>query len=263
MLFLITFPLALVLSLCWYRPCYKAQGDARTMQKSDYRKAALKYGLLIACVPIIVSEITWDAIADRTSLSGLPKDLISDFFRAALLEEAFKLMAFLIAKKELGLRRKSDHILIAGLIGLVYGVVEKAVGANIVGVFVGLAIPMHIVWQLNQGGHYYEYEKAKAEGDKPRARKEFFMAVFLPFILHGCWDSGLDIMVFCIGREAVLPQVFGGILCLAMLVGGIVYSVKSIKKCSAMIREEAAAEKLPELGEDASEDDKAEKENAV
>ena len=72
--------------------------------------------------------------------------------RAALLEEFFKFTGFLLAKRSLKLWRKIDTIMIAGLIGLVYGVVEKAVLGSPAAVFIGLAIPMHITWQFNPAG---------------------------------------------------------------------------------------------------------------
>ena len=131
-------------------------------------------------------------------------------------------LCFLAAGAEKGtdpftpkLHRKIDYMLIAGLIGLVYSVVEKAVLGNIFSIVVGLAIPMHIVWQLNQGGHYFEYEQHKAAGRPREAKKEWLMAILLPFLFHGCWDSALSIASYCVNREEIPPQVFGGLLFLA------------------------------------------------
>ena len=150
--------------------------------------------------------------------------------RAALLEELFKFLGFKLAKKQLGLYRKIDYMLIAGLMGLVYSVVEKAVLGNIISILIGLAIPMHIVWQLNQGGHYYEYEQHKAAGRPQEAKKEWLMAIVLPFLLHGCWGCGLSVAAFCVKREEVLPQVFGGLLLLALIVFGMMYCIRTIRK---------------------------------
>lgn len=234
--------LALVISLCWYVPCVKAQGENSVLGLKDYIRTALVYGFLFSCLLIIITEIIWDIIVNRTGLSGLPRELIADFFRAALLEETFKFLGFKLAKKNLRLHRKIDYMLIAGLIGLVYGVVEKAVLGNIFAVVVGLAIPMHIVWQLNQGGHYYEYEQHKAAGRSHEAQKEWLMAILVPFLLHGCWDSGLSIAAYCVNREEILPQVFGGVLFLALVVCGVIYCVKTILKVRRVAKEEGTVD---------------------
>ena len=136
----------------------------------------------------------------------------------------------MLAKKKLGLRRKIDYMLTAALVGLVYGVVEKAVLGNIGGVVIGLAIPMHIIWQLNQGGHYWEYEQQKAAGNNDVARKEWRLAVLLPFFFHGCWDSGLDIGTWLIGREETVLTILGIVLLLVMVILGMIYCVRSVRK---------------------------------
>ena len=228
--------LAVVISLCWYLPGIRAQGENRVLTKNDYWKTAGVYGLCYTCLLIIVFELLWDAAADGAGLSGLKRDILSDFFRAALIEEFFKFTGFLLAKRSLKLRRKIDHIMIAGLIGLVYGVVEKAVLGNPAAVIVGLAIPMHITWQFNQGRHWFEYEEAKARKDRPRMQREMLMAVAVPFFFHGCWDSGLDLILWLMDKEETLPQVFSAVLMLAMLGFGILYTVRTLKKVCAIAR---------------------------
>ena len=233
---LIGMVLAVGISLCWYLPGIRAQGENRVLTRKDYWKTAGVYGLCFTCLLIIATEVLWDVIADRIGLTGLKRELLSDFFRAALLEELFKFIGFLLAKRSLKLTRKIDYIMIAGLIGLVYSVVEKAVLGNPVAVIIGLAIPMHITWQFNQGGHWFAYEQAKARDDQPRMRRELLMATAWPFIFHGCWDSGLDLITWLVEKEATLPQVIGGILILAMLTLGIGYTIRTIKKVCAIAR---------------------------
>ncbi len=228
--------LAVVISLCWYLPGIRAQGENRVLTKKDYLSTAGIYGFCYTCLLIIATEILWDVVADRVGLSGIRRDILSDFFRAALLEEFFKFTGFLLAKRSLKLGRKIDCMLIAGLIGLVYSVVEKGVTGNPVAIAVGLAIPMHITWQFNQGGHWFEYEKARAAGDRLRVRREMAMATAVPLIFHGCWDSGLDIVIWFMDMESDLAQIVGGILILAMLTLGILYTVRTIKKVRMIAR---------------------------
>ena len=228
--------LAVGISLCWYLPGIRAQGENRVLTRKDYWKTAFVYGFCYTCLLIIVTEILWDVIADRVGLSGFKREILSDFFRAALLEEFFKFTGFLLAKRSLKLWRKIDYIMIAGLIGLVYSVVEKAVSGNPAAVIVGLAIPMHITWQFNQGGHWFEYEQAKARNDRPTMRREMLIATALPFIFHGCWDSGLDLISWLMEKEAVIAQVFSAVLMVAMLIFGILYTIRTIKKVCAIAR---------------------------
>ena len=171
----------------------------------------------------------WDILFGKL-FSGLPKDIIADFFRAALLEECFKFLGFLRAKNKYHLSRKIDYIMTAGLIGLVYGVVEKAVLDSIGGVVVGLAIPMHIIWQFNQGGHYYEYEKLKKAGNAEAARKEWFLAVPFIFLLHGAWDSALDISLYLVNKNSMPLEALGGVLFFGLVAAGLWYCIRTVRK---------------------------------
>ena len=238
MIYLITIPLSIAISLAWYLPVVKAQGENRVLQKKDYLLIALKYGFAFTCLLIIVTEITWDAVVKHTPLSGLALNLVSNFFRAALLEEFFKFRGFILAKRKYQLSRKIDYILTAGLIGLVYGFIEKIMLGNIAAVIVGSICPMHIMWQFNQGGHYYEYEKAKAANDLQTAKKEWRMAILVPFLFHGLWDSILDISAYCLAKPDSIPvQVIGFVLITAAVIGGIVYSIKTVRRACRIAKE--------------------------
>lgn len=206
------------------------------MTKKDHWRTAVVCVFCHARLWVIASESPWDAVADRVGPSGFQRDILSDIFRAALLEEFFKFTGFLLAKRSLKLGRKIDCILVAGLIGLVCSVVEKAVQGNLAAVAVGLAIPTHITWQFNQGGHWFEYEKARASNDRPRMRSEMIMAIAVPFIFHGCWDSGLDLVIWLMAKEATAAQVISGVLILAMLALGILYTIRTIKKVRGIAR---------------------------
>ena len=238
MILLITIPLSIALSLAWYLPVVKAQGENRVLQTKDYLLIAFKYGFAFTCLLIMVTEITWDVIVKHTPLSGLALNIVSNFLRAALLEEFFKFRGFILAKRKYQLTRKIDFILTAGMIGLVYGFIEKIMLGNIAAVIVGLLCPMHIMWQFNQGGHYYEYEKAKAANDLQTAKKEWRMAILVPFLFHGLWDSILDIGGYCLDHPDSIPvQVVGFALITAAVIGGIIYSIKTVRWACRIAKE--------------------------
>jgi len=163
--------LAVVCALLWFLPTVRAKGTNRVLTRKDYVHIAMFYGILCSCVLIIVSEVTWDAIFGTPQANELGREIVADFFRAALLEECFKLMGFMLALRKYRPERKIDYILIAGTIGLTYAVLEKAAMANPVSAIIGSIVPKHILWQFNQGGHFYEYRQAKIHNDQARALK--------------------------------------------------------------------------------------------
>ena len=221
----------------WYYPGIKLQGDRRTLDNKDYIRIGLKYGLLYTCLLIIVTEVTWDAFAKFLPFKGLAGDMFSDFFRAALLEEFFKFTGFLLAVRSVRPARKIDYVMTAGMIGMVYGIVEKAVTGNPISILLDLILPMHLMWQFNQGGHYFEYRQAKESGDTARTRRELFMSVAVPFLFHGCWDSVLDVISYCLDKEGVAPQVVGGILIVATVAAGAFYMVRTVRYVRKLARE--------------------------
>lgn len=45
--------LAVIISLCWYLPAVRAQGENRVLTKKDYWKTAVVYGFCYTCLLII------------------------------------------------------------------------------------------------------------------------------------------------------------------------------------------------------------------
>ena len=148
--------------------------DMNTALKGkDYRKIFFLYGMVYATIPIIITEITWDGFSNLIGLhEGLLTEIIESFFRAALLEEIFKFYGFMKANKEYHFSSQKEYMLGAGMIGLAYGVVEKLAAGNVMAIILGIIFPMHIIWQMNQGRHFYKYKKAKEENDSKTAKKE-------------------------------------------------------------------------------------------
>lgn len=242
--------LAVVCGLLWFLPAVRAQGTNRVLTAKDYVRIALLYGLLCSCVPIIVTEVAWDVIFGTPQPNELVRQIAADFFRAALLEECFKLSGFLLAWRKYRPERKIDCMLIAGTIGLTYAVVEKAATANPVSAIIGSIVPMHILWQFNQGGHFYAYRQAKDRNDPARARKEWSMAFIVPFLLHGCWDSALSVITYCAGHEdSAVLQVVSAVTLIAALALGLTYTVQTLRRVRR-IAKEAPAPVDPKVAED-------------
>ena len=63
------------------------------------------------------------------------------------------------ANKEYHFSNEKEFMLGAGMIGLAYGIIEKVAAGNAMAIILGILFPMHIIWQMNQGRHYYKKEK--------------------------------------------------------------------------------------------------------
>ena len=206
--------------------------DNKSLEFKDYLKIALLFGLVYATLPIIFTEITWDSIADKIGMTGLLRELIGSFLRAALLEELFKFFAFRQADKRYKFKNEREFIWGAGVIGLTYGIVEKVVTGNPINIILGIIFPMHLLWQMNQGKHYFRYLKAKENKDKKKAKHELFMATLLIFIIHGCWDAVISVISYLLNESTKIKgsDLIGSILFVVLIAFGITYIVISIKK---------------------------------
>lgn len=236
--------LCAVVSIGWFVPAVRLQGSRKELKTGTLIKFALLYGFLYACVLIVITEITYDAVGKGTGLSekGLPYDIFSSFFRAALLEEFFKFTGFLLAYRKGKFEKKISFIAVCGIIGLTYGIFEKAVLGQISAMVIGILFPMHLMWQYNQGAHYFEYLEAKKRQDKKKARKEILLATLGIFLFHGLWDALLDVGFFLINKdqEHWIWPVLGVIIVLGLLTFGVIYSIKTVKKVRAEAEASAA-----------------------
>ena len=208
--------------------------------KISYLKIFFLYGLVYATLPIIFTEITWDALAKLIGLEGLLKELIGSFLRAALLEETFKFIAFKCADKEYHFKTEKEFMLAAGMIGLMYCIVEKIVSGSVIAIVLGILFPMHLLWQMEQGRHFFAYRKAKEKGNMKSAKKEFFMATIFIFLFHGCWDAILSLIEYFMNDAS--SDSIGTIFFIIFIVVGIVYIIKSIKSIRRVLREDKGIE---------------------
>ena len=201
-----------------------------TIKTKDYRRIFFLNGIVYATIPIIITEIIWDAVVNFIGLNeGLLRELIGSFLRAALIEEFFKFFAFMKANKKYHFGNEKEYMLGAGMIGLAYGIIEKVATGNAMAIILGIIFPMHIIWQMNQGRHFYRYQKAKEESDNKIARKELFLAMFFIFLMHGCWDALISVVgYFASSSNIANADIVGGILLLATILFGMVYIIISI-----------------------------------
>ena len=117
----------------------------------------------------------------------------------------------------------------AAIVGTVYGLVEKAVLFNVIPVILGVFLPMHTLWQLNRGRQLFAFFEAKKAGDKRRAFKEMFLATFVIFLMHGCWDAVLDVIeYFANNKELQYGDVISVVGMIVLVSLGVVYAVFTV-----------------------------------
>ena len=125
----------------------------------------------------------------------------------------------------------------AGMIGLAYGIIEKVASGNAMAIIFGIIFPMHIIWQMNQGRHFYKYKKAKEENDNKTAKKELFLATFIIFLIHGCWDALISLIGYFADTSKIAnADTIGSILLVIVLLFGFIYMIVSIIKIRKVLK---------------------------
>lgn len=204
------------------------ENEDKKLTRNDYLVIFFLFGLVFTTLLIIVFELTWDGVCKAVHFEkGLKRELIECFLRAALIEETFKFLGFLLARKKYKINRVSDSMFAAGLIGLMYGIVEKAVLFNPMAIVINLFFPMHLLWQWNQGRHYQISKDEKKKGNKKKAFFHMMLATILIFILHGTWDATISIAGYIIDEKngVVNGDTYGAIILGVTLLLGLIYTI--------------------------------------
>lgn len=154
-----------------------------------------------------------------------------------MIEEFFKFYGFMKASKAYHFSNEKEFMVGAGMIGLAYAVIEKIATGNVLAILLSIIFPMHILWQMNQGRHFYQYQKAREEGDNKKAKREFFLATFAIFLMHGCWDASISLVQFFSDTSVFeAADIIGGILLILILLWGVFYLVFSIIKIRKVLK---------------------------
>ena len=141
------------------------------------------------------------------------------------------------ANKEYNFSHEKEYMIAAGMIGLAYAIVEKFATGNAMAIILGIIFPMHVLWQMNQGRHFYKYKKAKEKNDDKTAKKELLLSTFIIFLLHGIWDALVSLVsYFADAKNLTNADIVGGILLLITILLGIIYIIVSIIKIRKVLK---------------------------
>lgn len=228
MLNLLAVLIYLGLAFLVYRLLLKDRDDVALGRRAFL--GTLLRGILPCTLCIIIFELSFDRFILKSS-GSLRDELLTSFFRAALIEEAFKMVFSLGALKKWAPASRIGCMLLCGMVGAGYGLVEKAVLGGGVILIVNAFLPLHIFFQFLMGALLYDARKAAEEGNVPLKRKKTFLAFLLPFLVHGLWDSLLSVAGWLMDMDgSTLAMLCGFLLFAALISGGIVAEVRVIRR---------------------------------
>jgi len=147
-------------------------------------------------------------------LSGLIHAAWNAFAVAAFTEEIFKFGAlFLIFWRNPDFNEKFDGIVYASFVSLGFATIENLLYVINGGIGVGItraftAVPAHALFGIVMG---YRFGLAKFYPEEKK--KQLFMAVFMPFLLHGIYDfilmSQHEYLLFLFIPYVIFLWIFG------------------------------------------------------
>ena len=205
----------------------------KRLTKKNYLVIFFLFGFVFTTLLIIIFELTWDGVCKKIGFEqGIKRELIECFFRAALIEETFKFLGFILARKKYKINRVSDSMFAAGCVGLMYGIIEKVVLFNPMAIIINLFFPMHLLWQWNQGRHYQLSKDEKKKRNKAKAFFHMFLATFMIFFIHGSWDALISIGSYLLDENNAVTngELYGGIILGVTLLLGLIYTITTFVK---------------------------------
>ena len=175
--------LFIIFSLIWYLPVYLKQGKEGRLS-FKYCLLAIFLGAVPVFIVSVACQVLIGLVCKWLGLAGAAKDAFNAFFQAALVEEAFKMLAALFVIKKAKPQRKIDYVLLFGGVGLGFGLTESAIGVtNVASAILGAVLAFHLFWQYFMGLEYYEYKKRA-----PGGKVHLVLSFLVPFVMHGIND---------------------------------------------------------------------------
>ena len=180
----------LIAVLLWFRPILKRHKEVGGYADKKAIIKAFVYGLLPATIVLLLCQI---ALGWLLKFIGIDKYPILKVFVQAILmygciEELTKYLFARLSMKGYEKFKKIDVMVLFGLVGMGYEVMETMFASNVVaGIIRGIFIA-HIVYQLIMGHYYFESVYAKNNGDIERSKKYATYALLIPILIHSLND---------------------------------------------------------------------------
>lgn len=231
MLHVISVIVYLGITVILYTSILKGRADVELTRKAFLRTFLM--GALPCTLCIAVFELSFDRFIFTPS-GTFGGEVLTAFFRAALIEEGFKLLFCRRAVKKYRPRSMLGCMLLCGLVGAGYGFSEKlAYGGGVI-LIANALLPLHIFFQFLMGAFIFKTRTDAAE-NADRHRPISRAAVFLmPFLVHGLWDALLAGCGYLMELESMAAETAGVLLFAACIVCGVIAEVKTVRRMNAM-----------------------------
>ena len=135
--------------------------------------------------------------------------------------------------------KKIDLMVLFGLVGMGYEVIETLIIGNIIAGSIRGFFLAHVMYQFIMGHYFFESLYAKNNSDAAKAKKCFFLALFIPIIIHGTNDFLAELITFTMNMEGFSGGTFTTAKLLMILInvaliilngGCLVWGIKLTKK---------------------------------
>lgn len=165
----------------------------------------------------------WKQLLEISSNYSVAGAVRGAFLGAALIEELLKYLFMRICLRRPGvMKTRIDAVACAAIIGIAFQVVEDlyyASGSVLLAIFRAVT-PLHFVFGLIMGYYFAQY---KITGRK----RDGILALLLPILAHGFYDSGVNILKVDDSYFSVTLTIIG--LSLALMVYVIVKFCRKLK----------------------------------
>lgn len=207
-------------------PClayiYVRHGNpACTLRKRDLIKGAL-LGATLCTLVILLAETAWDRLFDPDGSHSLRVQLLGSFFRAALLEEGAKFLFVLWLRKKHPHLTRVDAVLLAGTVGVGYGITEKLAMGNAVALAINSVLLFHMMFQFLMGWHLWPV------WDKHLPSAAGFRAFLVSFVMHGVWDAAVCLAEAAVKSGDTLYESLGAGAVLVLVGTGVVIEIVTL-----------------------------------
>lgn len=187
---------------------YIYKKDTREKESKRLLLQCFFYGVLSAA-PAVVIELAEDSLIFSHFTSGtFAYAFIESFVVAAVTEEVFKYI-FLsrVTWKSPEYNCRFDGIVYAVFIGLGFAAIENIlylIGGSVFDALLRMltAIPGHMGYAVFMGYFYSRAKQGSLYNNKKMVRRNKFLAVLVPVILHGIYDALLTVEEEVVGEAA-------------------------------------------------------------
>jgi len=188
--------------------------------------------LVLGGIPVVIGAVIFNSWAEARWVPALGLNELMSSIASALFtgfgEEGLKLIAALISVIGLKNARKIDYIIIFGMVGAGFEIIESiAFASDLLTMAIRVFLALHVVWLFYNGAKYYETKNGKG--------LSIFLGYIVTAIFHAAFDMGAVLMRNESASEDI--QVLGFILTVVGVIINVVFIVRTTKMVGKAVKE--------------------------